>query len=142
MSPFKKEKKFLELPRYSGGKEALSKFLKENLRYPQAALQKGIEGKVVVHFEIDDDGIVHNPVVAHGIGGGCDEEALRLVGLLRYQKVNNHGKRVRTRSKINISFRIPGQQVMYTVKSTPKTTEPVPKKPQENIYTYTITLPS
>ncbi len=141
MSPFKKEKKFLELPRYSGGKEALSKFLKENLQYPREALQKGIEGKVVVHFEIDDDGIVHNPVVAHGIGGGCDEEALRLVSLLRYQKVNNHGKRVRTRSKINISFKIPGQQLTYTVKPAMKKKPEAAQPAAPKSYTYTITLP-
>lgn len=141
MSPYKKERKFLELPRYSGGKEALSKFLKEHLRYPEEALQKGIEGKVVVQFEIDDDGLVHHPVVTHGIGGGCDEEALRLVALLRYQKVNNHGKRVRTRSKINISFKLPGQRLSYTVTSNTKKTTEKPKQNPPVTYSYTITIP-
>lgn len=136
--PYKKEKKFLELPRYAGGKEALSKFIRQNLQYPQEALEAGIEGKVVVGFDVDDNGMVHNAHIVFGIGYGCDEEALRLVQLLRYQKVSNRGRRVLLHSKLNIKFSLPEKSKLnYTIKTkankTKATTEP-------NKITYTITI--
>jgi len=140
MTLYKKEKKFLEIPRYAGGKEALGKFLKQHLEYPKEALSKGVEGKVVVGFEIDDDGHVHNPEVLHGIGYGCDEEALRLVKMLQYQKVNNRGKRVRVHSKININFKIPGQKLNYTITKTNPKQAAKPDNPKQETYSYTINL--
>ncbi|MGE4542204.1 MAG: energy transducer TonB, partial [Bacteroidales bacterium] len=136
--PYKKEKKFLELPRYAGGKEALSKFIRQNLQYPQEALEAGIEGKVVVGFDVDDNGMVHNAHIVFGIGYGCDEEALRLVQLLRYQKVSNRGRRVLLHSKLNIRFSLPEKSKLnYTIKTkankTKATTEP-------NKITYTINI--
>jgi len=136
---YKKEKKFLNLPRFHGGKEALSKFIGENIRYPAEAIEAGVEGKVLVGFDIDDNGKVHNASIINGIGHGCNEEAMRVVGLLEYQKVSNRGKRVLVHSKINIRFRLPVRTLNYSIKpaaATPKAIE----KPQTQSYTYTITL--
>ncbi|MDA3943540.1 MAG: energy transducer TonB [Bacteroidetes bacterium] len=137
--PYKKEKKFLDLPRYFGGKTALSKFINENIRYPEEALKAGIEGKVLVGFDIDDNGKVHNPSIIHGIGYGCDEEALRVVGLLRYQKVSNRGKKVLVHNKINIRFKLPVKKLNYTLTKAEPAAKPA-SKPKEQIYSYTISF--
>jgi protein TonB len=135
--PYKKEKKFIDLPRYSGGKEALSKFIQENLRYPKEALEAKVEGKVVVGFDVDDNGLVHNVHLVHGIGFGCDEEAMRIVRLLRYQKVSNRGRRVLMHSKLNIRFKLPKSRVSYeVVKQKVKVKEPG----KDNIVSYTINI--
>ncbi|MDY0076581.1 MAG: energy transducer TonB [Bacteroidales bacterium] len=137
---YKKEKKFLNLPRFHGGKEALSKFIGENIRYPAEAIEAGVEGKVLVSFDIDDNGKVHNVAVINGIGHGCDEEAMRIVGLLQYQKVKNRGRRVLVHSKINIRFKLPVGKLNYTIKPSEKKLPETIEKAKPITYNYTITL--
>lgn len=137
-----KTKKFLELPRYGGGKEELKKFIAANLRYPKAALEARIEGKVLVAYEIDDNGFVHNPRVVKGIGYGCDEEAVRVVSLLRYKKVKNRGVRVRVNAKTHIIFTLPKTSISYTLtsesKKEAKSGQTDEKKSDKVTYGYTI----
>lgn len=137
-----KKKNFLELPRYGGGNEEFKKFIAANLRYPKAALEAQVEGKVLVEYEIDDNGIVHNPRVLRSLGYGCDEEAMRVVGLLRFKKVKNRGMRVRVNTKTNINFSLPKTSISYTVTSKSengkKEQAEVLKKPGPTTYEYTI----
>lgn len=142
MSDPRKKKKFLNLPTYTGGKKAFSAFLQQNLKYPPKAIEANIEGSVLVEFEIDDNGIVHNPRVLKGIGSGCDEEAIRVVSLLRYEKVKNQGLRVKSTTKTNIHFKLP-VRMTYNVTVTSSKKEPVPSTAPpktENTYGYTITF--
>ncbi|PKP52004.1 MAG: hypothetical protein CVT92_10975 [Bacteroidetes bacterium HGW-Bacteroidetes-1] len=136
MSDQRKKKKFLNLPQYIGGKKAFIDFIQKNIRYPKEALQSGIEGRVLVEYEISDNGIVLNSRVVKGIGYGCDEEALRLVNLLQYEKVKNLGVRVKTNTKTFINFKLPSR-ITYTVTSSKKE-EKIPDKPTSNTYGYTI----
>jgi TonB family protein len=141
MSEHHKKKKFLDLPRYGGGNEEFKKFIASNLRYPKAALEASIEGKVLVEYEIDDNGFVHNPRVLRSLGYGCDEEAVRIVGLLRFKKVKNRGVRVRVNTKTNIVFRLPRTRITYSVtsKEEKKKDEPGDQKNIEpTTYGYTI----
>ena len=69
-------------PSFPGGDEALYKFIEENLIIPQEAREKELEGRVFVQFVIDTDGSVTNPRVLRDIGGGCGDEALRVVRLM------------------------------------------------------------
>ncbi|KAF0129825.1 MAG: periplasmic protein TonB [Bacteroidetes bacterium] len=143
MSEPKKKKKFLNLPQYTGGKKAFNEFLRSQIVYPDQALKAGVEGSVYVEYEIDDNGIVHNPKVLKGIGYGCDEEALRLVSLLRYEKVKNFGVRVKTTTKTSIHFKLPAQTTLqYTIKTTTATSTKKPETPTEVpqpvVYNYTI----
>lgn len=144
MSEFQKKKKFLELPRYGGGNEEFRKFIGENLRYPKAALQARIEGKVLVEYEIDDSGFVHNARVTRGLGYGCDEEALRVVNLLRFKKVKNRGLRVRVNMKTNIVFRLSKTGIIYTVVKKTEKKKPEETSVRENdktrVYNYTINI--
>ncbi|HNY02243.1 MAG TPA: energy transducer TonB [Bacteroidales bacterium] len=135
------KKKFLNLPHYPGGNAAYREFITSNLRYPQEALEAGVEGPVVVGYDILDTGVVQSPHILKGIGYGCDEEALRLVGMLRYEKVKNRGVRVKSTTKTTIRFKLPpGIRISYTSaeKSPPPPPEkPEPKSPGET-YEYTI----
>jgi TonB family protein len=68
-----------EMPEFPGGKEALTKYLNENIEYPNMAKIAGIQGKVFIKFVVEKDGSISNVKVLRGIGGGCDEEAVRVI---------------------------------------------------------------
>jgi TonB family protein len=70
------------MPAFPGGEEARIKFMMENLKYPQDAMKKGISGKVFVSFIVKADGSITDVKILRGIGGGCDEEAMRVVKLM------------------------------------------------------------
>ena len=90
-----------------GGFDAWSRHLSENLTYPTSARMKGIQGTVLVSFIVNTDGTIEGIELVQGIGGGCDEEAIRIIksspswtpGMIK-------GKAVRTRMKIPIGFRL------------------------------------
>ena len=147
----KREKKFLKLPHLDGGRELLKEFIKENLEYPEEALEKGVEGDVIVKFKVTGKGEVIHPEIYKGIGHGCDEEAIRLVSMLQYQSVKNRGVRVTTNNKIKIPFRIKKQKkqkISMTYKaadskekaasSQQETKEPAKQEKKPVVYTYTI----
>ena len=69
-------------PEFPGGMDALYKYLAENIKYPEQAKAEKIQGRVAVTFVIEKDGSVTNAKVVRGIGGGCDEEALRVVNAM------------------------------------------------------------
>lgn len=71
-----------EMPVFPGGTEAMMIFMAENIRYPEQARKDSIQGRVFVNFIIEADGKVSNANVLRGIGGGCDEEAMRVVELM------------------------------------------------------------
>ena len=143
MAEQKRKQKFIKLPQYTGGKKALNEFLGAEINYPPAALEARVEGTVIIAYEIDDNGVVHKPFVIKGIGYGCDEEAVRVVSLLQYEKVKNMGFRVRTTRKTSIHFKLPEQTTLqYSVKAaemkSSKQAETVEKTPE--VYTYTISF--
>lgn len=141
---------FIQKPKFIGGKEAWRKLLKENLKYPPKALEKKIEGTVNLSYEVNGNGKVMRPKVTSGIGYGCDEEAIRMVKLMKYQKVNNRKVKIITHHKIAIKFKLPKQKKQVIKKQTPKfsyTIKPklkndpkvtTPKTPEKKSYTYTI----
>lgn len=69
-------------PEFEGGLAALSRFIAQNISYPELAKEMGKEGKVYISFVVDEKGQVERVKVARGIGGGCDEEAIRVVSML------------------------------------------------------------
>lgn len=71
---------FLEkYPEFPGGQSAFAKYLGRNLRYPYAAVENNITGRVLVSFIIEKNGELSDIKVVRGIGGGCDEEAIRVL---------------------------------------------------------------
>lgn len=94
-------------PEFVGGLEALYKYLVENIRYPEQAKKDSIEGRVFVRFVIETDGRVVNAEVLRGIGGGCDEEALRVVNAMpKWKPGTVDGKPVRTHYNLPITFKL------------------------------------
>ncbi|MFM7725409.1 MAG: energy transducer TonB, partial [Flavobacteriales bacterium] len=94
-------------PVYPGGKKALDEYIRTNLRYPEAALENKVQGTVSVDYDVDVFGTVKRASLKHGIGYGCDEEALRLVNNLQYAKKKYPGMHVLFHLNINIHFRLP-----------------------------------
>lgn len=142
----KKKPLFIHQPEYPGGPKALTKFIYDNLRYPESALESGVSGTVVVDYDIDYQGNVTATRVLQGLGHGCDEEACRVVRLLKFDVPKNRGMRVLFHKKARIQFKKPAaqpalattpqMQVNYTL-STPKPSEKE-EKPATTTYNYTI----
>ena len=80
--------------------------VQSNIVYPPLALQAGIEGRVIVQFIIDKNGQVLHPTVIRGIGGGCDEEAVRAVLKAKFQPGLQRGRPIAVRYTLPITFRI------------------------------------
>lgn len=150
MQKEKKDKHFIKKPVYPGGPQAMRQFIRENLRYPQEALGQKIEGTVTLKYAIDHLGHVTEAKVVAGLGHGCDEEAVRLVKLLRFEVPKHRGVKVRFTKDIHIHFRLPKvqpktkaqtAQVQYTVTSAPKLSgAEEEKKESGGGYSYTITI--
>jgi protein TonB len=80
--------------------------LQSKVVYPNVAVQANIEGRVVVQFVINREGNVTNPIVLRGIGGGCDEEALRVIMLAKFRPGMQRGKPVPVKYTIPILFKM------------------------------------
>jgi len=97
------------MPNYPGGDEARMRFLQENIKYPQMARESGIQGTVYVTFVVETDGSVTDVRVLRGIGGGCDEEAIRVINLMpKWNPGKQRGKPVRVQFNMPIKFTLQG----------------------------------
>jgi len=93
------------MPEYPGGEPALYKFLAENIKYPQMAKESGIQGRVFVTFVVERNGAVTDVRVLRGIGGGCDEEAIRVVkNMPQWTPGKQRGKSVRVQYNLPVKF--------------------------------------
>jgi TonB family protein len=93
------------MPAYPGGEKALYKFMRENVKYPEEAKLKNIQGRVFVSFIVETDGSVSNVQVLRGIGGGCDEEGVRVVSSMpKWTPGKQRGKAVRVQYNLPIKF--------------------------------------
>jgi TonB family protein len=96
-----------EMPSYPGGDEARIKFLVDNFVYPTSAKEKGIQGTVYITFVVGADGTVSNVKVLRGIGGGCDEEAVRIVKMMpKWIPGKQDGKNVSVIYNLPIKFKL------------------------------------
>lgn len=67
------------MPEFPGGAAERIKYLSENLQYPEIAREANIQGTVHLSFVVETDGRITEVEILRGIGGGCDEEAVRVV---------------------------------------------------------------
>jgi len=92
-------------PSYPGGDDARVAFLGQNIKYPEQATKNGVQGKVFVTFVIEADGSISNVKVLRGIGGGCDEEAVRIISIMpKWNPGMKNGKAVRVQFNLPIKF--------------------------------------
>lgn len=92
-------------PSFPGGDEARIRFLTNNIRYPQEARDAGISGTVYITFVVERDGSTSDVRVLRGIGGGCDEEAVRVIKMMpEWSPGKQRGKPVRVQFNMPIKF--------------------------------------
>lgn len=80
--------------------------LQSKINYPEMARRAGIEGRVYIQFIVNEQGDVENPQVIRGIGGGADEEALRVVRDAKFRPGMQRGRPVRVQYSLPIFFRL------------------------------------
>lgn len=96
-----------KMPTFPGGEFKMYEFLAMNIRYPQRARQDGYSGTVYVRFIVEPDGTITNIEVAKGVGGGCSEEAVRVVKMMpNWIPGEAFGKKVRVTYTLPINFRL------------------------------------
>ena len=94
-------------PELIGGRKVMELLLQLNIRYPDAAREKKIGGTVLVSVVIDENGKMEDAFIHEGIGGGCNDEALRAVKLLDqtgFEPGRLNGKPVTVKFDLPITF--------------------------------------
>lgn len=92
-------------PEFPGGMGALMKFIAQKMKYPPQARRMGIDGQVYVSFVVDADGKITDAQVIKGIGGGCDQEAVRVIESMPPWKPGKQGGRpVKVRFVLPVKF--------------------------------------
>ncbi len=91
---------------YYNGNYAFEDYIKENLDYPKQAQLANIQGVVKVRFIVEPSGMVTNIGIDKSVGGGCDQEAIRLIELTKWQPAVHKNKWVRSQMFIPIYFRL------------------------------------
>ena len=94
-------------PEYPGGMGELMRFLSKNVRYPAAAQQARVQGKVIVEFLVGTDGSISDIKVKHSVCPELDAEAMRVIGLMpKWRPGEQRGKAVSVRYEMPIEFRL------------------------------------
>lgn len=142
-----KKKNFLRIPTYPGGKEAYQQFVKDNIVYPEQALSNKVEGSVYLVYNVNNLGEIEDVAVTKGIGYGCDEEAIRIIRLMKYEPARNRGVKMKAEMKTRINFSIQeaalpvnkaNLKLNYTSSNPESKNSPEPES--RTVYNYTINL--
>ena len=140
MDKFQRNKKFLNQPKYPGGSSAMQDFIRKNLVYPPLAIARRTQGTVQVKYTIGKNGIVTVAKVISKVGDGCDEEAVRLVKLLKFDMPKNRGVKTLFHRSLNINFKLaPPKEVKTTDNSAIQYHYKEEKKTGAS-YNYTVEL--
>lgn len=117
------------MPEFPGGMEKFMEYLSGNIKYPEEAKEKNISGKVFIRFVIEKDGSINDVQVLRGIGGGCDEEAVRVVkGMPKWKPGMQKGKPVRVSYNLPLSFKL--DEAYKSVKGETKSDEKIYETPE------------
>jgi TonB family protein len=93
-------------PIIPGGKKNLYTYLRENMKYPEAAFKLNLSGTVTLGFVIEPNGKASNIFVIKSVGGGCDQEAIRLIQSMCWTPGIIHEMAVRSHGKLDIQFKL------------------------------------
>jgi TonB family protein len=98
-------------PSFPGGVEAMYAYIGKNLNYPKEAKENGIQGRVVVQFVVNLDGSITEVKVLKDIGGGCGDEAVRVVKAMpNWKPGTQKGKAVKVRYNLPFKFELDNGQ--------------------------------
>ena len=99
-----------------GGMTAALEYIQKNMRYPESAKSKGIEGRVMVHFVVDKDGNVTDPKVLRGVDADLNAEAIRLVkSMPKWNPGMEKGQAVAVKYTLPILFNLGEEQKTNTL---------------------------
>lgn len=142
-----RDKKFIRKPTYPGGEKALFEFVKSQLSYPKDAIKNKVEGTVQLRYDINYKGIVTAVKVISSLSKTCDQEAIRIVKLLKFEIPKGPRKiKVLFHKTIRINFKIskvvskkmtkkPTQNIQYNIVPSTKKDEST-----SSGYSYTINI--
>ena len=92
-------------PSFPGGDKARIKYLQENIHYPEEAKEAGVQGTVFITFIVEKDGRITNVKVLRGLGGGLDEESVRVIKSMPiWEPGRQRGKAIRCQFIMPIRF--------------------------------------
>ncbi|RZK45599.1 MAG: energy transducer TonB, partial [Pedobacter sp.] len=93
------------LPAYPGGEAAFREYIRKSVKYPPLAMETNLQGTVYVGFTVEKDGSLTNVVVERKVGGGLDEEAMRVVrASKRWTPGIQNGRPVRVKYNVPVKF--------------------------------------
>lgn len=96
-----------QAPQFPGGQSALFSWLAKNMRYPEAAQERGAQGRVIVKFVVEKDGSVTHPEIERGADAALDAEAVRLVKKMpKWTPGRNNGIPVRSWYTLPVTFKM------------------------------------
>lgn len=93
-------------PVYVYGKDSLIHYVAAELEYPQEAKIKNLEGTVLLSFVIEPNGFISNIRVEKPVGGGCNEEAIRVIGQTKWYPAQKDNMLVRSKMTYSIVFKL------------------------------------
>lgn len=103
-SSFKVHNTAEQMPMYPEGTFALQDFIKQNLEYPRQAQLANIQGTVILRFVVEPSGLPTNIGIETSVGGGCDQEAIRILQMIKWYPAKNGDTLVRAQMKFPIYF--------------------------------------
>ncbi len=124
-----------EMPRFPGCEDSdlsakellqcantkLIEFVYERLRYPSAAREAGVEGRVIVQFVVRKDGSVTDAQIVRSIGHGTDEAVLDVIRTM--QQMSDRWRPGYQRGQpVNVQFTLP---VIFKMSDDTKDTDNV-----------------
>ena len=94
-----------EKPSFPGGESAMKSYLNSNVKYPAAAQENGIQGRVIVQFIIEKDGSISDVKISRSVDPSLDREALRVVKAMpKWNPGKLNGTVVRVKSEVPVAF--------------------------------------
>lgn len=95
-----------EMPEFPGGMKALMDYLSTNVKYPEAAKQAGISGRVTTAFVVGEDGVIRDVKVVRSVSPELDAEAIRVMSSMpKWKPGKQDGKPVPVRYTVPVNFR-------------------------------------
>jgi len=106
------------MPEYPGGTTAMFDFIQKNVKYPESAKKKGIEGRVFVQFVVEKDGSLSSFTVLRGVSDDIDAEAIRVLKMMpKWKPGMKDGKPVRVQYTMPFKFQLSGNENTLTALS-------------------------
>ena len=104
-----------ENAQFPGGEAACFKFINENLRYPAACIEQGIQGRVLVSFTVEKDGSLSDIKTLRSPDPNLTKEAERIIGLMpKWKPARQGNKTVRSKFNIPVVFRLNAEEPQKT----------------------------